>query len=90
MGIIRRTKEVVKTDTGKNTVKTKYNKVTKKGVTKEKDITYKDKSSPRMKYVDKEVVKRTIDSNWKSSKSTKKLYSGGKKVKSSIDFKIYD
>ena len=87
--IIRRKKEVTKTPEGKNVQLTSYNKLTKKGTTKEKDITYKSKDNPRIKFVEKEVVKRDKDMNWKSLKNTKKLFEGGKKIKKSTDFEKY-
>ena len=71
--IIKRTREVIKTANGKNIQTTYYNRLTKKGVSKEKDITYRTKDEPRIKYVDKQVVRRDKDLNWKSSKETKKL-----------------
>ena len=41
--ILKRTREVIKTDGGKNIQISSYNRLTKKGVSKEKDITYKTK-----------------------------------------------
>jgi hypothetical protein len=50
--LIKRTREVVETPYGKNIQTTLYNRLTKKGVSKEKDITYRTKDEPRIKYVD--------------------------------------
>ena len=74
--LIKRTREVVETPYGKNIQTTLYNRLTKKGVSKEKDITYRTKDEPRIKYVDKQVVRRDKDLNWKSSKETKKVEEG--------------
>lgn len=86
---VRKSKEVTRTSSGKNVVITKYNPNTKTGIVKEKDITYKTADSPRIKFVEKEVVKRDKDSNWKSLKTTKKLFEGGKKIKKSTEFKKF-
>ena len=87
--LIKRTREVVETPYGKNIQTTSYNRLTKKGVSKEKDITYRTKDEPRIKYVDKQVVRRDKDLNWKSSKETKKLLNDGKKIKSDVTYKTY-
>jgi hypothetical protein len=87
--LIKRTREVVETPYGKNIQTTLYNRLTKKGVSKEKDITYRTKDEPRIKYVDKQVVRRDKDLNWKSSKETKKLLNDGKKIKSDVTYKTY-
>ena len=86
---IRLTREISKTDAGKNVITTRYNPYTKTGVMKEKDITYKSKEGPRVKFVEKQVVKRDKDLNWKSSSETKKLIKGGKKIKSESTFSTY-
>ena len=87
--IINRTREVIKTDVGKNIQTSSYNRLTKKSVSKEKDITYKTKAEPRTRYVEKQVVKRDGDGNWKSGKETRKLFTGGKKVKSDATYTNY-
>lgn len=86
---IRRTREVTKSSGGKHIEISKYNPMTGTGVFKEKDIEYKTKESPRVKYVEKQVVKRDNDKNWKSSKESKKLVVGGKKVKAESNFTTY-
>ena len=87
--ILKRSREVVKTANGKNIQISSYNRLTKKGVSKEKDITYKTKAEPRTRYVEKQVVKRDGDGNWKSGKETRKLFTGGKKVKSDATYTNY-
>ena len=87
--ILKRSREVVKTANGKNIQISSYNRLTKKGVSKEKDITYKTKDEPRIKFIDKQVVRRVGDGNWKSEKLTKKLLNDGKKIKSDVTYKTY-
>ena len=87
--ILKRSREVVKTANGKNIQISSYNRLTKKGVSKEKDITYKTKDEPRIKFIDKQVVRRDGDGNWKSEKLTKKLLNDGKKIKSDVTYKTY-
>jgi len=87
--IIKRTREVIKTDNGKNIQTTSYNRLTGRSISKEKDITYKTKDQPRIKFIDKQVVRRDQDKNWKSEKVTKKLFKGFKKVKSDEQYKTY-
>jgi hypothetical protein len=89
MPIVRRTREVTKTEGGKHVEISRYNKLTGKGVFKEKDIEYKTKEGPRVKYVEKQTVRRDKDKDWKSSKESKKLMVGGKKVKSESFFTKY-
>jgi hypothetical protein len=86
---IRRTREVTKSPGGKHIEISKYNPMTGKGTFKEKDIEYKAKGSPRVKYVEKQVVKRDNDLNWKSSKESRKLVVGGKKMKAESNFTTY-
>jgi hypothetical protein len=87
--IIKRTREVIKTDAGKNIQTSSYNRITGRSVSKEKDITDKTKAEPRTRYVEKQVVKRDGDGNWKSGKETRKLFTGGKKVKSDATYTNY-
>ena len=87
--LIKRTREVIKTVNGKNIQTTYYNRLTKKGISKEKDITYKTKDQPRIKFIDKQVVKRNQDGDWKSEKVTKKLFKGFKKIKSDEQYNTY-
>lgn len=87
--LIKKTREVVKSPYGKNIETSVYNRITKKGTSKEKDITYKTKDEPRIKYVEKQVVKRDPDFKWKSSKESKKLLNNGKKVKSETTYQTY-
>jgi hypothetical protein len=87
--ILKRTREVIKTDGGKNIQTSSYNRLTKKGVSKEKDITYKTKETPRAKFIEKQVVKRNADGDWTSQKETKKLVKGGKKVRSDVQYETY-
>jgi hypothetical protein len=87
--LTKRTREVVKTDGGKNIQISSYNRLTKKGVSKEKDITYKTKETPRSKFIEKQVVKRNADGDWTSQKETKKLVKGGKKVRSDVQYETY-
>jgi hypothetical protein len=87
--ILKRSREVVKTANGKNIQISSYNRLTKKGVSKEKDITYRTKDEPRIKFIDKQVVRRDKDGNWKSEKLTKKLINDGKKIKSDVTYKTY-
>jgi len=87
--LIERTREVVETPYGKNIQTTLYNRLTKKGVSKEKDITYKTKEAPRSKFIEKQVVKRNADGDWTSQKETKKLVTGGKKVRSDVQYETY-
>jgi hypothetical protein len=87
--LIKRTKEVVKTAGGKNIQTTSYNRLTGRSVSKEKDIAYKTENTPRTKFVEKQVVKRDRDKNWKSEKVTKKLFKGFKKVKSDKQYTTY-
>jgi hypothetical protein len=87
---IKRTREVTKSSGGKHVEISKYNPITGKGVFKEKDIEYKTKESPRVKYVEKQVVRRDKDKNWKSSKESKNLIVGGKKVKAESNFQTYE
>jgi ribosomal protein L37AE/L43A len=87
--LIKRTREVIKTANGKNIQTTYYNRLTKKGISKEKDITYKTKDQPRIKFIDKQVVKRNQDGDWKSEKVTKKLFKGFKKIKSDEQYNTY-
>lgn len=85
----RRTRTVTKSDFGKNVEISRYNPITKKGVYKEKDVAYRADGSPREKYVEKQVVKRDKDWNWKSEKTSRSLYIGGKKKKSETSFSTY-
>ena len=87
--ILKRSREVIKTDAGKNIQISSYNKLTKKGVSKEKDITYRTKDEPRSKYIDKAVVRRNKEGDWTSLKETKKLFKGGKKVRSDVQYETY-
>ena len=87
--LIKRTREVIKTANGKNIQTTYYNRLTKKGISKEKDITYKTKDEPRIKYVEKQLVKRKKDGDWKSEKETKKLFKNGKKFSSEENYETY-
>jgi hypothetical protein len=89
VGKLKRNREVTKSSGGKHIEISKYNPMTGTGVFKEKDVEYKTKGSPRVKYVEKQVVKRDNDLNWKSSKESRKLVIGGKKVKSTSDFQKY-
>jgi len=82
--------QVTKTPEGRHIEVEKFNRLTGKGVSKEKDITFKSKGSPREKYVEKQVVKRDSDLNWKSEKKSRRLSSGGKKIKSESSFNTYD
>lgn len=86
---IKVTKEVTKTPEGRHVEIDKFNKVTGKGVSKERDITFKSKGQPREKYVEKQVVRRDKDLNWKSEKTSKSLSVGGRKVKSESNFNTY-
>jgi hypothetical protein len=87
--ILKRTREVIKTDGGKNIQISSFNRLTKKGISKEKDITYKTKDEPRSKYIEKQVVKRNKEGDWTSQKETKKLFKGGKKVRSDVQYETY-
>jgi hypothetical protein len=87
--ILKRTREVIKTDGGKNIQISSFNRLTKKGVSKEKDITYKTKDEPRAKYIEKQVVKRDKEGDWTSQKESKKLFKGGKKVRSDVQYETY-
>jgi len=89
MPIIRRNREVIKSDGGKHVEISRYNKITGKGVFKEKDVEYKTKDTPKVKYVEKQVVKRDKNKDWKSSKESKKLVIGGRKIKSQNEFTKY-
>lgn len=83
-------RQVTKTPEGRHVEVDKFNRLTGKGVSKEKDITFKSKGSPREKYVEKQVVKRDSDLNWKSEKTSRRLSSGGKRVRSESNFNTYD
>ena len=87
--ILKKTREVIKTDAGKNIETSSYNRLTGRSVSKEKDITYKTKDEPRAKYIQKQLVKRKKDGDWKSEKETKKLFKGGKKVRSDVQYETY-
>ena len=87
--ILKKTREVIKTDAGKNIQTSSYNRLTGRSVSKEKDITYKTKDKPRIKYVEKQLVKRKKDGDWKSEKETKKLFKNGKKISSEEDYETY-
>ena len=87
--IIKRTRDVIKTDSGKNIQTSSYNRITGRSVSKEKDITDKTKAEPRTRYVEKQVVKRDKDGNWTSGKETRKLFTGGRKVKSDTTYTNY-
>jgi hypothetical protein len=89
MPIIKRTREVTKSSGGKHIEISRYNPITGKGVFKEKDVEYKTKDTPKVKYVEKQVVRRDKDKNWKSSKESKKLLIGGRKTKSNSEFIKY-
>ena len=89
VNVFKKTREVIKTANGKNIQTTYYNRLTKKGISKEKDITYKTKDQPRIKFIDKQVVKRNQDGDWKSEKVTKKLFKGFKKIKSDEQYNTY-
>ena len=91
--ILKRTREVIKTDAGKN-IQTSYyinrkDNIPGRGVSKEKDITYRTKDKPRIKYIDKQVVKRDKEGHLKSLKETKNLLDGFKKIKSDVTYKTY-
>jgi hypothetical protein len=88
-GFIKVNKEVIKTPEGKHIEVDRFNKITGKGVSKEKDITFKSENQPREKYVEKQIVRRDKDLNWKSEKTSKSLSVGGKKVKSESNFNRY-
>jgi hypothetical protein len=85
----RRNRTVTKYEHGKVVEVSRYNPITKKGVYKEKDISYRADGAPREKYIDKQVVKRDKDWNWKSEKTKSSLYIGGKKQKSETSFSTY-
>ena len=87
--LIKRTREVVETPYGKNIQTSSYNRLTGRSVSKEKDITYKTKDEPRIKYIDKQVVRRYEDGDWKSEKTIKKLLNNGKKIKSDVQYKNF-
>ena len=87
--ILKKTREVIKTDAGKNIQTYSYNRLTGRSVSKEKDITYKTKDKPRIKYIEKQVVNRKKDGDWKSEKETKKLIKGGKKISSEENYETY-
>ena len=87
--ILKRTREVIKTDAGKNIQISSFNRLTKKGISKEKDITYKTKDEPRAKYIEKQIVKRDKEGDWTSQKESKKLFKGGKKVRSDVQYETY-
>lgn len=82
-----RTKVVEKTKTGKNIEISKYNKLTGRSVYKEKDIAYRQNGEPREKYIEKQVVKRDSNKDWKSEKNTKKLKIGLKVIKKDKQYK---
>ena len=82
-----RTKVVEKTKTGKNIEISKYNKLTGRSVYKEKDIAYRQKGEPREKYIEKQVVKRDSNKDWKSEENTKKLKIGLKVIKKDKQYK---
>ena len=42
-----------------------------------------------IKFIDKQVVKRNQDGDWKSEKVTKKLFKGFKKIKSDEQYNTY-
>jgi hypothetical protein len=85
----RRTRTVTKYEPGKVVEISRYNPITKKGVYKQKEIAYRVDGEPREKFVEKQVVKRDKDWNWKSEKSKSSLYIGGKKQKSETSFNTY-
>lgn len=87
--IVKRKRESIKTDTGKNIEISKYNKLTGRSVYKEKDIAYRQKGEPREKYVEKQVVKRDKNKNWKSELTSKVLKVKGKKVKKQTEYNTY-
>lgn len=80
-------RSITKTSGGKHVEVDRFNRLTGKGVSKEKDITY---GSPREKYTEKQVVRRDRDLNWKSEKTSKSLKVGGKKIRSESNFEKYD
>lgn len=86
---IKVNREVTKTTEGKHIEVDKFNRLTGKGVSKEKDITFKSKESPKEKYVEKQVVKRDKDLNWKSEKTSRSLSLGGKKIRSESSYNVY-
>lgn len=83
-------REVTRTPEGKHIEVDKFNRLTGKGVSKEKDVTFRSKGSPREKYTQKMVVKRDNDLNWKSKKESQSLKIGGKKIRSESNFDIYN
>ena len=85
----KKTKTVQKTKAGKNVEIQKYNPLTGKGVTKEKDVEYKSSNSPRKVYKSKEVVKRDKDKNWKSLTEKKVLKENNRTIKKAKDYKTF-
>jgi hypothetical protein len=88
--LIKTNREVTRTPEGKHVEIDKFNKLTGKGVSKEKDITFRTKESPREVYTQKMVVKRDNDLNWKSKKESQTFKVGGKKIRSESSFDTYD
>ena len=83
-------REVTKTPEGKHVEIDKFNRLTGKGVSKEKDFTFRSKGSPREVYTQKMVVKRDNDLNWKSKKESQTFRVGGKKIRSESSFDTYN
>lgn len=86
-------REVERTPTSKYVEISRYNPITKKGVSITKDITLKskDKSNkyPREVYIEKDIVKRNKDSKWKSYKNVKKAKVGLKTLKKKVELEKY-
>jgi hypothetical protein len=86
----RREKVVEKYPNSKDIEITRYNPITGKGVTKQKQIEYKSDGSPKRVFKSKEVVRRDKDLNWKSLSESKKLFVGGKKVAAEKKYTTYN
>jgi hypothetical protein len=78
---VRKSRSVERSDGGRHVEISKYNKLTGKGIYKEKDITKGSSGEKRVKYVEKHVVRRDKALNWKSSSESRKLIVGGKVIK---------
>lgn len=83
-------REVTRTPEGKHIEIDKFNRLTGKGVSKEKDVTFRSKGSPREVYTQRMVVKRDKDLNWKSKKESQAFRVGGKKIRSESSYDTYN